>query len=406
MRVKYHYPVKSNFPIPEKWPVNVEKYCVELSEENGRVNSIAVSVALDGTERLPAHVPPNNPKIDFAIDVGDTASNEGVEQFLITVQGLLGLFGKFSIDFSSCKTEWMAENEEEKSKIEINNYSLKIGKPQVNEPVPLPFEVIARAIFAAPDLFDYQVPLSFIRRGVEDMTQDRHIEAFYNFFFFLETLFAPGYSDPKRVKEKFLKAKPIRDAIAHARQDGASHAHFKAKELKALLSKTDEEIVDHLVKTRGNLHHHNRHAVRWHPEKSGQHEAEALLIQSIAVTIALNEAVTRIHDPSHNEKFIQSIKDVGATQVIRVDALEVVDGQQRQVPSVNFDCPGQKPNHRLLGGLHQEVRDMIGRERKTRKFSRYRLSSADGKQIYATYQCHLLADASRAVVRQRDDKGT
>lgn len=307
MRVKYHYPVKSNFPLLEKWPIKVEKYSVELSEENRRVRT--VSVPLDGTERLLAYVAPDDSTVDFAIDVGNTASNDDAEQFLITVQGLLSLFGKFSIDFSTCKTEWVPESEEEKSKIEINNYSLKIGKPQVNDPVPLTFEDLARAIFAAPELSDYQLPLSFIRRGVEDMAQDRYIEAFYNFFFFLETLFAPGYSDPKRITEKFIKAKEIRDAIAQARQDDESPAHSKNKELKGLLSKTDEEIIEGLVETRGNLHHHSRHRPRWHSEKSSQHEAEAVLIQSIAVTIALNEAVARIYDPNRNDKFLQSLKE-------------------------------------------------------------------------------------------------
>ena len=104
-------------------------------------------------------------------------------------------------------------------------------------------------------------------------------------------MFAPGYSDPKRVSEKFLKAKEIRDAIAAARQDGECPALFKRNELKALLSKTDDEMVRCLVETRGSLHHHSRHRPKWHPEKAVEHEAEAVLIQSIATTIALNEVV-------------------------------------------------------------------------------------------------------------------
>jgi hypothetical protein len=38
----------------------------------------------------------------------------------------------------------------------------------------------------------------------------------------------------------------------------------------------------------------DRHGWRWHPEKAVEHEAESVLIQSIAITIALNEVVTRI----------------------------------------------------------------------------------------------------------------
>jgi hypothetical protein len=222
------------------------------------------------------------------------AFSPAVQDLLITVQGMLTLFGQFSIDLFTCKAEFVPESEEERSKITINDYLLKMEKPVVNDAVPLPFEDLAQIISAAPELSDYQVPLSFIRRGIEDMGQDRYVEAFYNFFFFLETMFAPGYRDPKRVSEKFLKAKEIRGTIVAARQDGESPALFKRNELKVLLSKTDEEMVRCLVETRGSLHHHSRHRPKWHPEKAVEHEAEALLIQSIATTIALNEVVTRI----------------------------------------------------------------------------------------------------------------
>jgi hypothetical protein len=184
MRVKYHYPVKSNIPLPKKRPIKVEKYFVELSEENGRVNSIAVSATLYSTARLPTFVAPNDAKVDIAIDAGDAAFSPAVQDFLITVQGTLSLLGQFSIDLSTCKTEFIPESEEEKSKITINNYRLEMGKPVVNDAVPLPSEDLAQIISAAPELSDYQVPLSFIRRGIEDMGQDRYVEAFYNFSFF------------------------------------------------------------------------------------------------------------------------------------------------------------------------------------------------------------------------------
>lgn len=406
MLVKYTYPVKSTLRVAERWPTNVAKFRVEFGEENGLANSISVQLAVPSTARLPQVHETNDPKVPLHINFGDTGVHDDVTQFLITTQGLLSLFAKFEIDFSGNQVEWIPENDEEKSQLHVFSHSIKRERPFADSSPRMTFDLVVRALLAAPHASDYEVPLSFVRRGMQDILEDRCIEAFYNFFFFLETLFAPGYSNPKVVEGKFLQSQILRDALITARQELDPDQHREARSLKSLLQKTDEELIRYLVQTRGHLHHHalSRPGV-WHPEKPDRYLSEAIIVQKMAHVIVMSKALSIMFAPERSEELIQNSKEVGAEIAVRAEVIELHHGRPTPLRPIELVFPGLKPHYALINAAHQELRKTLATERPIVRPHSFKLLSANQTQLYATYE-RLQATSSGPANGEVNSKST
>lgn len=196
MFVIYTYPVRSTLSAVDRWPVLVDKFRVEFGEEKGIISSVSVAVRLDDDVPLPTISPSKDPKVKLHVDVGKSAHNGEVADYLLVVQGILSLLGTFIIDFNECQVKWEPENDDERAKLSLFSYSFTTDT-NVEAQSPFTFDFIARAVFTAASSARYEVPLTFLRRGLQDIKNDRFIDAYYNFFFFLETQFAAGFSNPR-----------------------------------------------------------------------------------------------------------------------------------------------------------------------------------------------------------------
>ena len=405
MLVKYIYPVKSTVHVFDGWPIKVNGFTVELGEAEGIINSISVAVPVSDLDKLPSVTPSRDPRAKFKINLGTTHKNDEVVQFLITVQGLLSLFGPFSIDLANGRTEWLPESPQEKEKLSLYSFSQTIERPYRHDAAQLTFDFIARMIFTAPHASSYEVPLSFIRRGGQDMRDDRFIEAFYNYFFFLETLFAPGFSKPKVVKEKLLASPAFTKGIAEARKQIDSRLAHKERALVALLAKSDKDLTNHLVDTRGNLHHHAlRRPDVWHPERPDRYKAEAMIIQGIAHSIALSEAISLIYSSERDETFMKNTRAVDAMLKLRVDVTGRTEGGALEEFQIDFHIPGRKPHRAMVNRVHQDVRKRLYSRRPPVQIEELRISSGDGTEAYATYCRPRPTEVSGAIKRKVDDE--
>jgi hypothetical protein len=83
----------------------------------------------------------------------------------------------------------------------------------------MPFDVLARAIFAADAATDIEIPLNVFRRGMLDVSERNYIEAIYDFYFILETLFGEGKFKSAAVSNAFLDSSQLRSCVERAVAD-------------------------------------------------------------------------------------------------------------------------------------------------------------------------------------------
>jgi hypothetical protein len=231
-----------------------------------------------------------------------------VQKEVRAIEVLLSVFGLHSIDLNNFETEWISENDEEKNKLKISHFETYRGVMKTNEIPFLPFEILARSIITAADAADVEVSLSFFRKGSIDMSEERYIEAFYDYYFFLESFFGEGKTKNHAVQEAFKKSEPLKVCIDNILRGPDSklmarnnqNARFREK----FKTKTTDEIIDHIVNLRGYLHHHSaKRKDGWHPEDHGRFELDALLLHNIAYRIAMDTVIPCIYQEKTTAKY-------------------------------------------------------------------------------------------------------
>jgi hypothetical protein len=162
-----------------------------------------------------------------------------------------------------------------------------------HELTPLPFDIIARLVLSAARSRDIEIALGFHRKGRQDIREERFIEAFYDFYFMIESLFGEGKFKTSAVVGVFSNNSLLTLQIEKAKQDPIflgslsreprqiSRAHEK------YLSQTPDQILVHIVELRGYLHHHSssRPGI-WHPDDHRDYKADAMFMQVLCYQIA------------------------------------------------------------------------------------------------------------------------
>ena len=251
MIIRYLFPVKTHLLLSEPWPLELGKY--ELSwrvDDNGLVSKVIVEARTNDLSALSTIKPSSKPGIAADITIGVHAERAEIEELVRTAEGVLALFCHIDIDFDGVETEWEGETDEERSRIKLYSFKHSVLKPDVNAPRNLEYDLVARSVAAASSITSYETPLSFLRKANHDLVSGRYIDAFYNYFLFLETQFAPGYSNPKQVKEKFGASPEIVTALAQARKEVEADKRRDPATASKLNALSDAEVIGLLVDLR------------------------------------------------------------------------------------------------------------------------------------------------------------
>lgn len=120
---------------------------------------------------------------------------------LRVVEGLLAFWGVESIDINNAEESWLADNDAEKKQLKIFSFMRSFKIFTDAELHPTSFDLVARAFIAALDSKDIEVPLSFFRKGRIDSRERRYIDAIYDFYFVLETVYGEGKTKNYQVKQ-------------------------------------------------------------------------------------------------------------------------------------------------------------------------------------------------------------
>jgi len=385
MLIKYTYPIEGQIFLPEHWPIKWDKYRIDWTVHDGLAQAVTLSVKADDLSGLPKIEPSAEPGVAAHITFGDDPYQDEVETILRTARGLLGFFMNAEIDFARPKIEWEPETEDERKLVQM--YSFSMDEDTRNDPHAIGYDIIARCFISAIPARNLEIPLSFLSKGQRDMRASRYIDAYYSFFFFLETQFSAGYPDPKKVVARLKASGEIRNAISEAR---SLFAEFPPRGGKGqhLQNLSDDELIEHLVTVRGTLHHHAlpRKQGSWHPERHDQYEPEALFLQYLAKVIAQTQNMPIMFGEGVTESLIDGAKLEGASIVYLVNA---VGGSDRMgtsgLPQIRTTSVGREPSHSHLAIIEEQMRADQGPYH-LQAVRSYSVTSEDGSVTFAQYR--------------------
>src|SRR5205814_9087124 len=110
----------------------------------------------------------------------------------------------------------------------------------------------------------------------------------------------------------FNAASEITGAMQEARRMAGPELR-RVRRLVDLLKLSDVELVEHLVETRGRLHHHALPSKKgsWHPDKHKEFEAEALFLSFLANAVSQRQNLPILFDEAINEQIKEATRTEG-----------------------------------------------------------------------------------------------
>lgn len=393
MRAKLTYPTKAEFYLEEYWPLPVGDIEIHFGVEDGQITSITCVWPLGPADKPPVIRPLEEGQRGFNGVDFHLARREEIEHVVRTIQGLLTLQGTIDVDFDRPTLEWLADTPEEEMGIEL---VLSAKPPEVDlyKPQKLDFGLIGRAVIAAPHAAQLEVALSFLRRGRRDLKERRYIEAIYNCFFFLETQFAPGYSSPKKVRNRLQENATVIAALEAIRLDPVDPPRgFTTPEELALwderlaeLARSDADIIQDLVALRGTLHHHAMHRPdAWHPDKGTRFRVAAHTLHDIAVACAEQLLHPILYDSALGPLFMQSAERSGAVTPLRFEAQGLFLSRNCLRLTVDIRTAGTVIDRGMVASADREFRRVLAEQVPDARLDHYTITHVATDRLYGRY---------------------
>jgi hypothetical protein len=300
MKCRYKFKIEGHMKVADLKPVQIRGMNFQFVSEKGLITHLIVTVPANDANDIPKVIENPMPGVKAHINV-PSPIYLFVKREVRAIEALLSVFGLHSIDVNNFEIEWLPENEEERKKLKISRFATYRGEIDPSDQPPLSFDLVARSIIAADDAVAIETSLNFFRKGLVDFSETRYIEAFYDYYFFLESVFGDGKTKNYAVKEAFKNSPRLNGRIDEIlkgtnsklmiRHDQRSHFEQKFK------NKTVEEIIDYIVELRGYLHHHSiKRKDNWHPDDHYRFELDALLLHNIAYYIAMDIALPYLYE--------------------------------------------------------------------------------------------------------------
>mgnify|MGYP003384411646 CR=1 FL=1 len=294
MLTKYRFEIEGAIRTDTVFPLKVNDYFIDFEVKNGKIIALEIIEPTDLT-KLPK-VTGENGKLK-SIDIkGDNILS--IRPHLKLAEGLLSTFGLRSIDVDSYTIKWIPSNDDEKKLLELYEFSFGYEDPDDYKET-IPFSLVAQSIIAGFENKKYEVSLSFFRKGKNDMASRSYIDAFYDFYFVLESLFGEGKTKNSHIEKNLLASSALTNAInkTKKKENLIDHLSQKTKNSFDYMYSTPEEIIKHIVKRRGFLHHQNpKHPEAWKPDLQKQYHLDAAFIMDVSYHLIWGKVLGYIYD--------------------------------------------------------------------------------------------------------------
>jgi hypothetical protein len=226
------------------------------------------------------------------------------ERLLNTLQYLesLGSFwlGIKRIHWNDAKWEWVPESDSERGRLAV--FSVSRSQSYERRAVPFRPQILRQLLEAETDKSWLTIPMSFLREGHNDYEAHRYVNAFYNFYFFLEDLFGHGKTKNRHILEAFRSSADLKLGVAKAYSQCSDYPG-KQEAIDSLIeavggATTPDGLLEFLVGMRGELHHFSRRSSRPKGHPLNQHEFQPLgfFVMSICLNV-LPKLITGARPP-------------------------------------------------------------------------------------------------------------
>lgn len=283
MKCKYSFPIKGYLKLPIGIHFTKGKHQYEFKVKNGLITHLCVVVSNYPKQSLPKL---ERLKKETTISIPYDPYWDDIVSDIRTIEGALCIWGVKEIDIDNSGTEWLPESEEEKKELHLYFFRLSKSDEPLENMRDAQMDMLVRSILAVEDIKESEVPLNFYRRGRIDIIEGRFIEAIYDFYFALETLYSNGKFKKSQILSEFIASTELMNAIDRIEENISPNLKADPKKLrqfkKKYLEKTKEKILEHIIDIRGFLHHHTLKMKNiWHPATQRDYEVDAEVLLAI-----------------------------------------------------------------------------------------------------------------------------
>jgi hypothetical protein len=298
------FPIQNTVRIDDPWPIKVGSKTFFMNVENGSATAVGVRFTGVPTDAAPKFERlKDGPVKARIVDPGDRFAL-AAEYDLRAWQTLLMAYILVDIDFDSPKTEFKPETQDEEGLINIHSFSTK--KFEMHRRGTEEFALYGRA-FLALDLGRPLIELmSLYRDALKALFAGRYIDAYNNFYLFLETQFCRGRTATNQASTELVKNTEFMSALHTVVGRTADDESFKKLRFKSLEKWKDDprSLVKEIVELRGLLRHHSLNSPhRWDPNRQENYEIEARFLSIVAYEIAFPKITGKLWDSPYPEEF-------------------------------------------------------------------------------------------------------
>lgn len=293
MRVRYRFSVSGCLRLAYSFPIKIPGFTYTFEVDgDGVVTHLNVSTSVPDKSEWPRTTPNPAPGIKLHIQMPN-AHFPIVQRDIRAIMGILSIYGVDEISVDDAEEFWEAENDAEKASLSI--FSMK-RTSKATSPTTwprVPFDLVARSLMVADRAKDFEAALNFFRKGKLDVKSGYFLDAILDFLFMVETTYANGKFKTTQVELEYLASQELHQLISTSLLESSlldnvrHHDRIRQSFDQVYRDRSSTEIISHLVKLRGELHHHtSRKSGVWNPTDHTRFGADAYFLQQLCFGIA------------------------------------------------------------------------------------------------------------------------
>jgi hypothetical protein len=232
-----------------------------------------------------------------------------------SLEGMLSLYGVESINMREPELVWVPESADERRSMSLFRFSVKREERALSDHPVLDFAYAGQAIAGLEKLVKHEVPMYFYRKGRQDLVEGYFIDAFYDFFLIIESLFANGNFRKTGMKQAFRANQSLQAAIATTLVSKELNGllefrpHVRAAYVETYQGRAPGDATDHLVELRGFLHHHTAGRVSmWHPDDHEKYELDAHVVGMTCGHLIQDAVIPLVYSEEGAKRFEAALK--------------------------------------------------------------------------------------------------
>jgi hypothetical protein len=341
MRIRFEFSLSEPIRLKDRWPIKVDNIIYGFVGKLDKIDRISVNLV-----RQPISLAPKfeNAGQIHKLELAYEALLPPILAKLDQVQCTIGILIPIEIDTFHYRAYFEAENAEEEALITIKNW----GPQRSSRSNRVPFDIAAKGLLADQWPENERKAAQFYRRGRAAINERFFVDAFVNYYFFLERLYAGGKFKSAQVLQRFSEQDVLRKIYAGL----DSNSHDKAVQRGAPLDGNFEAFCDWIIGRRGFFQHQSEtDPDRWLHSNQEEYSPEAFLIADFAMAVYNARNAHRIFDAEIDQKWVAAAEEVRATMEIIVDIIGDDHAGRPARRRVGINGPGTKVTREMAAEI-------------------------------------------------------